>query len=327
MKYPQFLRTNDTIGISAPSSGVGEKIDSFNASLDTLHRQGYYTKETASVRNPDARSASAFVRGQELTSLFSDTDVNMVMCAAGGDFLIETLEHIDFETLAAHPKWYMGASDPTSILYCYTTKYDVATIYGLNAGSYDLGEDFDYVHTNLEYLKGNLIPQQTYPMCLPKAKFMVEEIAYDTPDEWYSNKETFHVRGRCIGGCIDVLKDLIGTPYEDTLGFVERYKEDGTIFYFDNFSMSAEMFYRTLLQFKYAGWFRYTKAVLLGRVLFESSETGMDYAEALHLALQDMPYIYCADIGHTIPAMTLINGAMVDVDFADNAGTLTFTLQ
>ena len=53
----------------------------------------------------------------------------------------------------------------------------------------------------------------------------------------------------------------------------------------------------------------------------------MDYAEALHLALQDMPYIYCADIGHTIPAMTLINGAMVDVDFADNAGTLTFTLQ
>ena len=37
-----------------------------------------------------------------------------------------------------NPKWLTGASDPTGILYPYTTLCDVATIYGAKAGSYDI---------------------------------------------------------------------------------------------------------------------------------------------------------------------------------------------
>lgn len=327
MLYPKFLKPRDTIGICAPSSGVGEKLDSFEASLETLHRQGYVTKETPSVRSKEERSAREDIRGQELNSLFEDPETDMILCAAGGDFLNEILPYIDYTVLKQHPKWIMGASDPTGILYSYTTRCDVATMYGLNAGSYDLGESWDYLHTNLEYLRGNLLPQTTYPMCLPKAKFMVDTIAYDTRDLWFSNKKHVHVQGRCIGGCIDVLKDMIGTPYENTVAFLEKYRDDGNIFYFDNFSMSAENFYRTLKQFSYAGWFRHTKAILLGRVLFSSSETGMTYQEALERACGDIPYIYEADIGHTIPAMTMLNGAMLDLHYKDHTGTLTFTLK
>ena len=46
------------------------------------------------------------------------------------------------------------------------------------------------------------------------------------------------VTGRLIGGCIDVLKDIIGTKYDGTLDFIEKYKDDGIIWYFDNFALS-----------------------------------------------------------------------------------------
>ena len=46
--------------------------------------------------------------------------------------------YADFEQMKRNPKWPMGASDPTGLLYPYTTICDVATLYGCNAGSYDL---------------------------------------------------------------------------------------------------------------------------------------------------------------------------------------------
>ena len=41
MIYPSFLKKNDTIGISAPSAGVGRKLEDFDRSLQTLRRKGY----------------------------------------------------------------------------------------------------------------------------------------------------------------------------------------------------------------------------------------------------------------------------------------------
>ena len=64
MIYPSFLKPSDTIGICAPSAGVGDKLESYDASLAVLKQQGYRIKETASVRNADQRSADAKTRGQ-----------------------------------------------------------------------------------------------------------------------------------------------------------------------------------------------------------------------------------------------------------------------
>ena len=130
-----------------------------------------------------------------------------------------------------------------------------------------------------------------------------------------------------LGGCIDVLKYMIGTKYETIRSFVSKYKEDGFIWYFDNFSLSAEVFYRTLVQMGYAGWFKDTKAVLVGRVLFESSETGMTYEEAIRRALPEIPVLYQADIGHTIPNMTMINGARMNVKYKNHKARISFELK
>ncbi len=383
MKYPEFLRKGDLIGVCAPSAGVGRKLESFDRSLGTLRAEGYRIRETASVRLDSDRGGSAQVRGNELNALFTDPEVKMVMAASGGDFLDEMLPYADFEQMKRNPKWLMGASDPTGLLFPYTTICDVATLYGCNAGSYDLpdsagmqcapgsdgcqlqddqpapgnsrtgqddrqprairtehqtglADESRYLRDNLRFLKGENPVQETSEKHLGCAPFLAERIQFDTPTVWKSNTGAIHTTGRCIGGCIDVLKDLIGTPYDGASLFVDRYGEkDGIIWYFDNFALSAEMLYRTFLQMKYAGWFRFTKAVLLGRTLFEKSESGMTYDEAVERAFggvgqkempgpPQIPVIWEADIGHTIPHMTMINGAILRLDYEGGRGTLVY---
>ena len=316
MIYPSFLGKNGTIGISAPSAGVGRKLEDFDRSLATLRRKGYRIVETASVRINDMRGGSAEERAEELVSLFKNDDVDFVMAAAGGDFLFEILPYTDFRTMKKHPKWLMGASDPTGILFPYTTKYDVATIYGCNAGSYDVSPLPKFLKDNLKIISGDLPVQTSYKKYMKTPGFLAEKIEYDTPVKWQGTGDSLHTQGRCIGTRFDGAKD-----------FVRRYKDDGIIWYFDNFSMGAEIFYRTLLQMRYAGWFSHTKAVLVGRVLFESSDTGMTYGDALSLALPDIPVLYQADIGHTIPSMTMINGAILNIDYENHKSALTFSLK
>ena len=327
MYYPEFPRKHDVLGISAPSQGVGHKIESFDASLDTLRRQGFKILETAHVRVDDPRGGTAEERGRELTSLFADPEVRAILAAAGGDFLFEILPYVNWNTVKKNPKWLCGASDPTSLLYICTVKYDIASLYGFNAGSFDEDPLSKYDRTALSFLKGKLPVQKTSRLYASKPGFADDYEGPDTPTEWRSNRESITARGRCIGGCIDVLKDLIGTEYDRTRQFVKKYRDDGIIWYFDNFSLSAEVFYRTLLQMKYAGWFDHAKAFLIGRVLFPSSETGMSYEEAMRLALGDVPYIYEADIGHTVPSFTMINGAMLSVSYRKGKGTVSFSLE
>lgn len=327
MIYPAFLKKDNTIGISAPSAGVGHKTEDFDKSLTYLKQQGWKIKETESVRNDDERSTTAQGRAKELVSLFDDSKTDFVMCATGGDFLLEILPYTDFKEMQEHPKWLMGASDPTGILYPFTTLYDVSTIYGCNAGSYDISPVPQFIKDNLDILKGKDIVQYSSDKKLSKPPFLADDLTYDTPSQWEGTVDDLHVQGRCIGGCIDVLKDLIGTRYDGTLSFINRYKEDGFIWYFDNFSQSAEVFYRTLLQMKYAGWFEHAKAILIGRVCFPSSETGMTYEEAVNRAFNDIPVLYEADIGHTIPHMTMINGAIMDLNYQDHKASLSFTLE
>ena len=331
MIFPAFLKKNGMIGISAPSAGVGHKLESFDRSLDMLRRRGFQLKETASVRVNGERGGSAKERGEELNALFLDDTVDLMMAASGGDFLDECLPYVDFDLISARPKFLCGGSDPTGLLYPITTLLDIATIYGFNAGSFDpegfeLAEGVlpDFLEDSLKILQGTDVTERSSKLHLSKPAFLAESLRYDKETSWRSNVGEIRVRGRVLGGCIDCLKDLIGTRYDGTIRFVEKYREDGVIWYFDNFSLSAEVLYRTFLQMDYAGWFDSAKAVIVGRTLFESMHTSMDYEEAIRTAFPKIPVIWEADIGHTIPHMTMINGALADLTFdgASGSGTI-----
>ena len=129
----------------------------------------------------------------------------------------------------------------------------------------------------------------------------------------------FNDSGRIIGGCLDVLKNLIGTSYDNTLNFIERYKDDGIIWYFDIYSMSSIDVYSTLLQLDNIGWFKYTKTIIVGSILFPKEDDYLKYQEVYKKVFNNKNIIYDANIGHVKPVFTIINGSVIHINYHDKS--------
>jgi len=326
MIYPEFPGKGDIIGICAPSAGIGDRTETFDLSIETLHKAGFKVWETDSVRSPESPSAPAEVRGAEFNALWEDDDIAAVISATGGDFNFEMVPFIDTGLVSAKPKWFAGYSDPTSIEMLLTTRLDIATIYGCNAGAWDWRPLHKFQENSLEIISGNLITQHSFEMYNGTRSFE-DGYEMDTPVYWdLFNTESLDVTGRLIGGCIEVIDSVIGTPYEDISGFVERYADDGFIWFFDPFNSDPIALYLKILKMKYMGFFENAKAVVFGRVMFTDSED-YEYVELLERALADVPFIWGADIGHTKPSMTIINGSIGHLQCADGKASLDMELK
>ena len=323
MKYPSFLKDNDLIGITAPSAGVGSKIDDYEKSIDNIKLHNFNVIETKSVRNDSEVSTTPLERIKELNELLENYDVKLIMSAAGGDFLYEIMPYIDYSLIKNNPKWIMGASDPTNLLYTITTNLDIATLYGHNAGSFDSKDLDKSQEVALSYLKGDILDQESYSKYESNRDNRVNNnYALDKKVKWELLNDEFDITGRLIGGCIDCLRYLPGTKYDKTKEFIEKYKKDGIIWYFDIFSMTTEDFYLTLLQLKDSGWFNYIKGVIVGRVIFPNSYTSMTYQDALKTVFGNIPLVFNADIGHVPPKMTLINGCIANIKASNDKGII-----
>lgn len=341
MIYPKFLKQNDTIGICAPSAGIGkEKTEYFNKSIENLKREGYKIIETESVRNAGIVSNSGENRGEEFNQLLNNEKVNMIWSASGGDMLVEMLDYIDENALLKNPKWIAGYSDPTTLLFHITTNLDIATLYGNNAGSFDMNELHLSLKNALKIIKGDLVKQESFELCernrfksnneeceVEGQSTILETKVYgynlDTKVEWKTPNGPVDISGRLIGGCIDCLNFIIGTKYDGTKKFIEKYKDDGIIWYFDNFALKSEDLFFVLWHMKQAGWFEYAKGFVFGRTLFEGSFLNMTYEEAIKRAIgEEIPIIMDADIGHVAPKFTIINGSIGHFTAVNGKGSL-----
>ena len=99
MIYPDFLKLGGTVGITAPSAGVGDKLAEFDLSIAAIRERGYRIKESESVRNSSFVSADGRTRADELNRLVTDEAVNYLIMAAGGDFAMEMLPYVDFNAI------------------------------------------------------------------------------------------------------------------------------------------------------------------------------------------------------------------------------------
>ena len=320
MKIPGFLKENGTIGISALSAGVGHKLESFDRSLKRL---GQYFRiiETADVRVNGVRSNTAEKRASEFNELVRNDEIDFIMIATGGDYLMETLPYIDWEYLAEHPKFVMGSSDPTFLMYTMTTKYDIATIYGHNAGSFDEDNFHPCLRDAIEIMKGNLLDQHSFDKFESNKDFEASAYNLDADVNWISvNGGDISVTGIMAGGCLDVIVNLMGTIYDGTADFIRRYPQ-GIIWFFDVYEMNAAQLYLSMLQLKYAGYFETAEAVIIGRVLFTRGSKEEEYLELLRMAF-DIPVVFNADIGHTEPTMTFVCGVNTTLEVSGGKGVI-----
>ena len=334
MIYPKHLEKGNIIGVAATSDGVTDELDvkRFENAVKNLNERGYEVIFTNNVFMADKqfRSSSGKQRGQEFNELVSNDKVSAVIAAKGGNFLNEMLEYVDYENFCRNPKWFQGYSDNTGLMHTLTTRCDVAAIYSSNFGEFGMNKWHRSVEDNLNVLEGKELIQNSYDKYQQEMTERItglEGYECDAKAEWKLDfgtlKRTDNVvmSGRLIGGCLDVLLFLQGTKYDGTMEFIEKYKEDGIIWYLETFDISGENIMMFLWKLKQIGWFKYTKGFMFGRPLFYKDFTNSSYEEAVMYALGnlDVPVIFDCDFGHRGPRMTIINGALATVQCTDRA--------
>lgn len=340
MRYPEFLKQNDVIGITAPSDGYSDSLDFIK--LDNAVKQfadrGYRVRETAHVRcSENGRSADGRTRAEELAELFRDKDCTVIFSACGGDWLFEMLPFVDYAEIAKNPKWFEGMSDPTGLTYTITTMCDIATVYCANAGEFGMERWDETLENNIRILEGHTeIVQNSskaYQSGWTKPVTGLECYQKDSETKWrcLSGGKTagasreITVEGRLLGGCLDVLCCLAGTRFDRTREFIEKYREDGVLWYLEVFSMTPELLAFHLWQLREAGWFRNAKGILLGRpAMIHTEFSAVTYEEAVMSVLGELgcPVIADMDFGHRPPHHTIVNGAIGKVCYKDGAGSL-----
>ena len=335
MRYPEFLAPGGRIGFIAPSFGCStEPYKSlFASALFRFRAWGYQTVTGPNCHEAKGvgKSSSPEACGAEINDFFLNDRADVILSCGGGETMCEDLPFVDFNAIrAAKPRWFMGYSDNTNLTFTLPTLCDTAAIYApcaptfgmiplhravldafaLLTGSKDRFENYD--SWEKESLKSPAHPFAPYHITEPYGMTV-------------AGGGEAHFSGRLIGGCLDTLAGLCGTPFDRAADFAERYKGDGIIWFLEACDLSAMDVRRALWQLRQAGWFAHAAGFILGRPYrFGEDFMGMSFDGAALAMLGDLnvPILLNADLGHLPPMMPMVSGACAKVDARDGAMTL-----
>ncbi|NIK75249.1 muramoyltetrapeptide carboxypeptidase LdcA involved in peptidoglycan recycling [Paenibacillus castaneae] len=329
IKYPS-LNTGAAIGVTAPSSGVPMELhDILKLACNRMELKGFkiICGDTVWTQSK-AKSTTAKKRAEEFNEMMKDENIDIIIPPWGGELLIEMLEYVDFDHI--NEKWILGYSDLSVLLLAITLKRGIATAHGTNL--VDLrGEYWDGTtamwHNVLSTHTGGSILQCS------SAKYQ-KEWQHDKPspcifhltDQTYWKTTSNHnlkMNGRLLGGCIDVIRHLVGTPFGNVHAFRNQFiNGEQVLWYLENCELSTTDLRRSLIQMKLAGWFEHCSGIMFGRS--SANHPVDDYTvEDVYKELSDelqIPIIYDIDCGHVPPQITFINGAYAEIEVEEGRG-------
>ena len=258
MRYPSFIEKGNTIGFVAPSFGcAGEPYYSaFQNSLKKWNALGFktelgfncYASDGVGISSSPKKCAAEFMEYYK-----KETNQALISCG-GGELMCEILEYIDFGQLKRlPPKWFMGYSDNTNLIFLLATLTDTAAIYGPNAGAFGMEPWHASIQDAYELLQGKKFEMQNYPMW-EKESLKDEEhplAAYHVTEPFvlHTNKKegkSFKIEGRLLGGCLDCLSHLRGTKFDKVKEFNQKYEDDGILWFLESCDLNVFEMRRTL---------------------------------------------------------------------------------
>ncbi|MCM1046196.1 MAG: LD-carboxypeptidase [Candidatus Gastranaerophilales bacterium] len=357
MRYPNFLQREGVIGLVAPAFGcaIGPYRSRFENAQKKWKAMGYrldlgpncYADKGIGISNTPEECAA------ELTAYYVSGDNDCLISCGGGELMCETISHVDFDRIReAVPKWYMGYSDNTNMTYLLATLCDTASIYGPCVANFGMEPWHPSLEDAMELLcgerdtvcgydgwekesqKSEENPLAPYHVTEErKIKSFVgrkpvmwavphkENVLCGEPEEDCYAAGSLQFEGRLLGGCMDCLVNLLGTRFDRTKTFTERYREDGIIWFLEACDLNVFSIRRAMWQMEEAGWFRYVKGFLIGRPLcFGQEMMGLDaYQAVLEVAgRKNVPIIMDVDLGHLPPMMPLVVGSLAQVKVCGN---------
>ena len=339
MRYPEFLKENGTIGFVAPSFGCATEpyISRFDSALDKLKSKGYKLELGPNCRESKGIGISNTPEecGRELNSFYESASNDVLMSCGGGEEMCEVVPYMDFELVKkSKPKWFMGYSDNTNFIFPSVTIADTAGIYAPCVGDFGMEPWHKSVQDAYDLLTGKKLKFSNYD------KWQLEDDENASANDPYYVTEPTVMKafgdfgatfeGRIVGGCLDCLVHLVGTPYDKVKEFNARYKDNGIIWFLESCDLNVFDIRRALWQLKAAGWFENLKGFLIGRPgCFGQEFMGLNQYNAVTdiLAEFNVPILMDLDIGHHPPMIPIIVGSYAGVSFEDNKFEIEYSLK
>ncbi len=326
MRYPDFLKPNGRIGYIAPSFGCATEpyTSRFNSAKRKFEEMGYINVEGPNVHLAIGigKSNTPEKCGAEINDFFIKDKSDVIISAGGGETMCEDLPYVDFDKISkAKPKWYLGYSDNTNLTFLLPTLTDTAAIYGPCVSDFGMNPWHKSIEDAFSLLKGEKLTFSNYDgweKGWPDRE--VEPTApYNITQEY---KQTIYggsfaeFEGRLIGGCLDCLINIVGTKFDKVEEFLEKYREDGFIWFIESCDLNVMSVRRGLWQLEQSGWFKYLKGFIIGRPLcYEENYDGFTVHEAVTgiLGKYNVPIVMDVDLGHLSPMIPIISGAVARV--------------
>jgi muramoyltetrapeptide carboxypeptidase len=127
---PARLVPGATIGLAAPASAPAD-LRAIARGVAVLEDLGYRIQFA-----PHARQRLGYLAGPDreragdLMRLFTDKRVDAIMCLRGGYGTARLLPRLDYRTIRAHPKIFVGYSDITSLHCAFLTRAGLVSFHG-----------------------------------------------------------------------------------------------------------------------------------------------------------------------------------------------------
>lgn len=333
---PSRLAAGDKVAtISLSWGGAGELPHRYRKGKEQLQQQfGLEVTETKNALKPAQwLYENPQARAEDLMEAFADKSVKAIISNIGGEESARILKYVDINIIRNNPKIFLGFSDTTTThLLCL--KAGLTSFYGtsLLTGFAENGGMHRY---QIEDINNTFFTAPPVRRIMPNTEgWTSERLEWSDPSlqdvkrklepntGWKFLQGSGRVQGRLIGGCIDVLEFLKGTPYwpEDS------YWQDSILF----FETSEETARPELIRYwmrNYAllGILRKAKAILWGRP-YDNQYAAEYETEILKVlkeeGLTDMVVVTQMDFGHTCPAFTLPYGVLAEVNCAEKTFTL-----
>jgi muramoyltetrapeptide carboxypeptidase LdcA involved in peptidoglycan recycling len=312
MIKPPRLQPGDTIGIVSPSwGGAGKFPHRTRQGIEHLNALGFKIRLA-----PHALSHQGYVsdtaanRAQDINELFADTEIKAIIASIGGDHSCHLLPLLDFDLIARNPKIFMGFSDITVLNIAIWQQTGLVTFNG-PALLTDFAEYPHMLAYTEEYFLKAVASGQPMGEVQPAQQWTEEFLTWAgqkdrerprtlQPNPGWTWLKPGLGKGKLIGGCIESLQHLRGTPYwpdwHNAILFFETSEE----------KPSPETVDGILMDYQNMGILDQLTGMLVGRP--------MAYSDEEHTQDYSFPIITDMDFGHTSPQFTLPIGCQARLD-------------
>lgn len=287
--------------------------------------------------HPEARAA-------DLLEAFRDPEIDLILCAIGGDDTYRLLPYLfDEDRLekAACRKPFLGFSDST-VNHFMLHRVGLPTFYGQAFLSDVCEMDTEMLPYTRRYFE-ELLRTGTIRQVKPSEVWYEGRTDYSpaclgTPlpahpaEGWKLLQGPTVFSGKILGGCLDTIHDFFdGERYADMPALCQKYglfpgaaDWQGRILLLETSEeqMSPEKFSRALGFLKQAGVFKAVSGILFGRPMDNVHRE--EYHRRLAAAVEDpsLPILADVSVGHALPRCILPFGVNARVDA--QAQTITF---